>query len=444
MTTEPRTARLVAAAPLAVTATALRSGDLGVPDYIEAVCDRIEEVEPRIRSLLPEPGRRARLRAEAAALLARFPEPESRPPLFGVLVGVKDIIAVDGFETRAGSMVPAESFSMREGTAVRRLREAGALVLGKTVTTEFAGFDPGPTANPHATGHTPGGSSSGSAAAVAGGLAPLALGSQTVGSVIRPAAFCGLVGVKPSFGRIPLDGVLDYSRSVDHLGLFTQDVAGARLAASVLCDGWRELEAAELPRPVIGVPEGAYLDQAEPEGLEAFRRQLERLEVAGYEVRRVPMFEDIEALTARHRAVTVREFAEVHRERSRAYGSLFRPSSAMTMDRAAEISDAAYAEGLASRGGLRDHLHAAMEAEGIDVWANPPAPGPAPRGLGSTGNPAMNLPWTHAGVPAITIPAGAVEDGRPLGLQLAARFGEDERLLAWAEEIEAVLAAQPR
>jgi len=154
-------------------------------------------------------------------------------------VGIKDIFHVDGFVTRAGTRVPPERFAGPEAASVALLREAGALIAGKTVTTEFAYFEPGPTRNPHNPAHTPGGSSSGSAAAVAAGLCQLALGTQTIGSVIRPAAFCGVVGFKPSFGRIPTSGLVYFSRTIDHVGLFTQDLDGMELAASVLCRDWQ-------------------------------------------------------------------------------------------------------------------------------------------------------------------------------------------------------------
>ncbi len=168
--------------------------------------DRVEalfaEREPEVRAFLPEEGRFDRLRREAAALEARWPDPERRPPLFGVLAGVKDIFHVDGFETGGGSRLPPEVLRGPEAASVTTLRAAGALILGKAVSTEFAYFAPGPTRNPWNPEHTPGGSSSGSAAAVGAGLAPLALGTQTIGSIIRPAAFCGAVGYKPSYERI--------------------------------------------------------------------------------------------------------------------------------------------------------------------------------------------------------------------------------------------------
>ncbi len=252
-----------APAPLAPTVAALRSGELALETYINDLCDRIEAVEPHIASLLPEPGRRERLLREARDLEAREPDPAARPPLYGALVGVKDIIHVDGFVTRAGSAVPPELFAGPEAACIAPLRAAGALIVGKTVTTEFAGFEQNGTRNPHNPAHTPGGSSSGSAAAVAAGLCVLALGSQTVGSVIRPAAFCGVVGYKPTYNRIPTQGIVYYSESVDTVGLFTQDVAGMALAASVLCREWQPAHADR--RPVLAVPEGAYLRQESAE-----------------------------------------------------------------------------------------------------------------------------------------------------------------------------------
>jgi Asp-tRNA(Asn)/Glu-tRNA(Gln) amidotransferase A subunit family amidase len=233
---------MIEPAPLLETAAALRSGQLDLLDYIEQACDRMDALDPQIAALLPEPDRRARLRREALALQARYPSAESRPPLYGVLLGVKDIFRADGFQTRAGSKLPPELFEGEEAFSVRALRENGALVLGKTVTTEFAYFEPNGTRNPHNLAHTPGGSSSGSAAAVAAGFCPLALGTQTIGSVVRPAAYCGIVGFKPSWGRIPTDGVIPISSALDHVGLFTPDVPGIALAASLLCRGWRAID----------------------------------------------------------------------------------------------------------------------------------------------------------------------------------------------------------
>src|SRR5687768_9417567 len=177
---------------------ALKSGELLLLDYLAQLEARAAETDPAIEAMMPEPGRFERLQREAEALLARYPNPAERPALFGVPVGVKDILHVDGLVTRAGSKLPPEELQGPESAVVSALKQAGALILGKTVSTEFAYFGPGPTRNPHNPAHTPGGSSSGSAAAVGAGLAPLALGTQTIGSIIRPAAYCGVVGYKPS------------------------------------------------------------------------------------------------------------------------------------------------------------------------------------------------------------------------------------------------------
>ena len=224
--------------PLAASVAGLRDGSIVLRDYVEAALDRVERYEGRIRSLLPEPGRKERVLAEAAALEAAWPDPASRPPLYGALLGVKDIFAADGFDTRAGSRLPPESFAMPQGPVVSALRAAGAIVLGKTVTTEFAYFAPGPTANPWDLSRTPGGSSSGSAAAVAAGFCSIAVGTQTIGSISRPAAYCGVTGWKPSYDRTSRDGVVPFSPSLDHVGLLAS-LAASKTSCAVSSAGGR-------------------------------------------------------------------------------------------------------------------------------------------------------------------------------------------------------------
>ncbi|MSQ31390.1 MAG: amidase [Dehalococcoidia bacterium] len=434
----------LAAVPLASHAAGLREGAIDLHSQIDDALRRIDRYDAQVRAFLPEPGRADRVHAQADALAARYPEAASRPPLYGVLVGVKDIFAVDRLPTRAGSAIPAEEWAMPQGPAVTRLIEAGALILGKTVTTEFAYFDPGATINPHNPLHTPGGSSSGSAAAVACGYVPLAIGSQTVGSVLRPAAFVGVGGYKGSYGRVSTAGAVAYAPSVDHVGWFTHDVAGARLVAAALYADWRrevsrEDGASMAPRPpVLGIPAGPYLAQAQPAAVAAFEVTVAALAARGVEVRRVPLLEDIAAINMRHRALATFEFGEVHAERFLRWGSMFRAASAALFDESRHVTPEAHAAGLVGRLELRARLHAAMDRHGIDLWASLPATGPAPRGLTSTGDPVMNVPWTHAGVPAASLPAGSV-DGLPVGLQLAGRFGADEEFLAAAEAIEGLL-----
>ncbi|MBX7236309.1 MAG: amidase [Caldilineales bacterium] len=420
--------------PLAATVAGLRSNEIDLLSYLDRLCDRIDAVEPHIQALLPEPDRRARLLAEAQALLERYPDPVSRPPLFGAPVGVKDIIPADGFVTRGGSLLPPEVLARPEAACVTLLKAAGALILGKTVTTEFAFFEPGPTRNPHDLGHTPGGSSSGSAAAVAAGLAPLSLGTQTIGSVIRPAAFCGVVGFKPSYGRLPAAGILFFSRAVDHIGLFTQDVAGAALAASCLIDDWRPVGGAAIPR--LGIPDGPYLAQAEAEALIAFESQVARLEAAGFEIVRAPLFPDIDAINRRHRRLIAFEFAQEHAHLFARFESLYRPRTAALIREGQAVAAGEADEIRAGRAVLRGEIERVMAESGIDLWLSPAATGPAPAGLGSTGDPIMNLPWTYAGLPALTLPAGWAANGLPLGLQLVGRWRADESLLNGAAAMQ--------
>jgi len=445
MTTSVYEGSLIASAPLASRAQALRDGALELHALIDETCDRIKAVDGVVESLLPEPGRRERLHQAAHALLGRYPEPAQRPPLFGVLVGIKDIYHVDGFVTRAGTAVPPECFAGEQAQVVNELVAAGALILGKTVTTEFAYFEPGPTRNPHNPAHTPGGSSSGSAAAVAAGICPLAVGSQTIGSVIRPAAYCGIVGFKPSFDRIPTAGVVHYSPTLDHVGLFTQDVAGMALAASVLLTGWRadaaDAAVSTQPAPVVAIPEGPYLAQAEGEALAAFAAQVGTLEAQGWRVKRIAMFADIGELNLMHRQLANAEFARGQAKSFAEHASLYRPRTVEAIQMGAAVADEALPALRAHCNELRIAIQSLMDGEGIDAWIMPAATGPAPLGIHATGDPNMNLPWTHAGMPAITVPAGQAANGLPLGLQLAARFGADEALLAWAAQVERVFAA---
>lgn len=430
------------AMPLAETTAALRRGARDLHAHIDAACDQIDAVEPEVQALLPEAARRARLHRDADALLARFPRPDHRPPLFGALAGVKDILHVDGFVTRAGASMPPEEFAGEEAAAVGRLREAGALILGKTVTTEFAYFEPGPTRNPHNLTHTPGGSSSGSAAAVAAGLCDLALGTQTIGSVIRPAAFCGVVGFKPTLGRIPTEGLVYFSRTSDHIGLFTQDIAGLRLAAASLCSDYLDITITDADIPVLGVPDGPFLRQAEPAALASFNQQLERLAAAGYTIWHVPALLEIAELNQLHRRLVFGDFAREHARLYAKYKDLYRPRTAEIIEAGRKVSDSELAELRQMALVLRDSLEKQMDQAGIDLWICPSALGPAPAGLHATGDPNMNLPWTHVGMPAVTLPAGHAANGLPLGIQLVAPTLEDEALLAWAELVATDLASE--
>jgi Asp-tRNA(Asn)/Glu-tRNA(Gln) amidotransferase A subunit family amidase len=413
---------------------ALRSGQLLLSDYLAQLEARFAEREPDVQALMPEAGRWDRLNYEAQLLLEKYPELEQRPALFGVPVGVKDIFRVDGFITTAGSQLPPEVLHGTEAVSVTRLKQAGALILGKTVTTEFAYFGPGPTRNPHNPTHTPGGSSSGSAAAVAAGLAPLTLGTQTIGSIVRPASFCGVAGFKPSYERVSREGVIPLSPSLDHIGPFASDVAGVQLAASVLVENWR-LEIGELIQPVFGIPDGPYLQSAEPEMLAHFEAMVQKLSAAGYSVRRVAAFSNFDEIQARQAVMVSGDAARIHAEWFPQFKAIYHPRTAELIERGQQISEAELETARAGREVLRAELMALMEANRIDIWLAPSAPGPAPAGLESTGKPIMNLPWTQAGLPALNLPNGQI-NGLPVGLQLVGGWQKDEELLAWAKEIE--------
>ncbi|MEM7538252.1 MAG: amidase [Chloroflexota bacterium] len=426
-------------APLADALAAQQANPQGFATYIDRICDRIDQVEPHVEAFVPENNRRQRMQQVAAELQSR--NATHTLPLYGAILGVKDIFYVDGFDTKAGSDVPTDHFNQAEAVSVSKLRDAGALVAGKTVTTEFAYFAPGPTRNPHNTAHTPGGSSSGSAASVAAGMCTLALGTQTVGSVIRPAAFCGIVGFKPSYGRLNSTGILYYSRTVDHVGLFTQDVQGMTQAACIVCDNWTEPLMAT-GYPILGVPEGPYLQQASAEALKRFERQVADLQEKGFPVKRVPVLDNIESMTHTHNRLIYAELAEEHAPIYDQYQHLYRQRTRDAIDEGRTVSADEVAVGRASCLDNRASIEALMDREGIDLWVCPSAPGPAPQGIHATGNPCMNMPWTHTGMPAITLPADYADNGLPLGLQCVTHFGRDEALLLWATMLSDAL--QPR
>ncbi len=422
---------------------ALQSGERDVLGYLDELETRHNEHEPRVLSCLPEPTRFPRLRRQAQELLERYPEPGNRPPLFGVPIGVKDIFHVESFPTRAGSQLPPERLQGPEAVVVTLLRQAGALIYGKTVTTEFAYFAPGPTRNPHNPEHTPGGSSSGSAAAVAAGLCLLSLGTQTIGSIIRPAAFCGVVGYKPTYDRISREGVIPLAPSVDHIGLFAPDVSLSSLAAGLLCADWQPTRAALIGSrlPVLGVPQGPYLESASDYARHHFGNTCQRLVGKDFEIKFIEAMPDFDEIRSRHNVIVAGEAARVHAKWYSEYESLYHPKTTELVERGRGISESALQVALEGRRKLREELTQLMDKHGIDLWISPAAPGPAPEGLESTGDPVMNLPWTHSGLPTLNLPAGSSRSGLPMGLQVAGRWQSDETLLAWAAQLEP--AAKP-
>lgn len=416
----------------------LRTGQLPLLHFLDLLEVRFEQREPEVMAFVAEPGRFNRLRQEAVELLAQYPDVEKRPFLFGVPVAIKDIFHVSGFVTRAGSSLPETKLQGTEAPSVSALRDAGALILGKSVTTEFAYFAPGPTRNPHALGHTPGGSSSGSAAAVGAGLCHLALGTQTIGSVNRPASFCGVAGYKPSYDRISKEGVIPVSASADHVGLFTPMVADLAPVAALLCRGWQD----EVSRTqaVLGIPDGPYLDRASTEGKAHYQMICERLRQVGFTLKSVAAMPDFEEIYERHNLIVAAETAQVHTDWFADHGDRYHAKTSELIERGKRLSTDQLQLARLGQEKLRQQLTQLMDDNGLDMWISPAAVGPAPAGLDSTGDPVMNLPWTHAGLPTVSIPAGVNRSGLPLGLQAVGRWYEDEQILNWSESLEETLA----
>ena len=397
-------------------------------EYLEGLKRRFEQREPHVRAFVHEPPIDfQRMGSELKQLQASYPHPESRPPLYAIPVGIKDIFHVDGLPTRGGSRLPPEAIGGPEAAAVGKLKAAGAVIMGKTVTVEFANYAPGPTCNPHHPGHTPGGSSSGSAAAVAAGLCPLTLGTQTVGSVIRPAAYCGVVGFKPSYGRIPIEGVIPMAPSLDHVGFFTSDLDGGILAAEVLVEDWN-------PRPdrkplICGIPHDAYLKRADEETLNRYQRTCKNLKRVGVGIRQTDALKNLDEIVEKNDRLCDAEFAYVHAQWYGAYADLYSEGNKEAILRGKAVNSDALEDCRDHRETTRAQLVSIMKQENLTAFMAPAATGPAPEGLLSTGDWVMNLPWTHSGLPVVTLPAGLSETLLPLGIQFIGGWMMDERLL---------------
>jgi Asp-tRNA(Asn)/Glu-tRNA(Gln) amidotransferase A subunit family amidase len=400
---------------------------------VETCLLRIEEREPTVGAwawLDPE-----QALAEADA---RDREPR-RGPLHGVPVGIKDIMDTADMPTEHGSPIYRGNRPPADSAVVAALRAAGAVIMGKTVTTEFAAFNPGKTTHPMNPAHTPGGSSSGSAAAVADFMVPAALGTQTMGSVIRPAAYCGVIGYKPSFGTFPRAGVKPSSDSVDTIGLFARSLDDIVLLSMALTGGVADDFDDDLGRPPrIGLFRGPHWSKAEPAAATHLEEAARTLASAGAEVTEIadaPIF--AEAFEA-HRTIVVYEMAralgyEWHGHRGELSKALLEMVSV-----GAECPFGHYLAAQETVGAARQWF--AENFTGVDVWLALSAPGEAPAGLAATGDPVFNRPWTVLHNPAITLPAGNGPQDLPLGVQVVGRFRDDARVVAASRWIAAHLS----
>ena len=391
----------------------LESGEKTAEELLAICLERIREAEPKLQAWVEV--------SPQAAL--------GDGPLGAIPFGVKDIFETENLATEFGSPIYAGRKGRQDAAVVRKLRSRGAIVLGKTQTTAFAYFDPAPTRNPRDTRHTPGGSSSGSAAAVAAGMVPFALGTQTLGSVLRPASFCGVAGFKPTYGRLPLEGVLPFATSLDTAGLFTQTAADMRLL-------WERMGFAVGGGggARLGAPAG--LPAVEPEMERTFWRGTARLRAEGLSVETVKLPPGFSQLVEAARTVCDYEGARTHQERWREHGSRIGVKLTELVIRGLGIAAEDYAAALETIARMKQEM--AKVFEEVAVILTPAAPGPAPAGLESTGDPRMNIPWTALGAPAISIPM-PTESRLPLGMQLTAAPGQDARLLEVAVQVEALL-----
>ncbi|MGY2047549.1 amidase [Methylobacterium sp. JK268] len=364
----------------------------------------------------------------------------ARGPLAGIAVGIKDIIDTADLATEMGSPIYAGWRPRADAPVVARLKRLGAVPLAKTTTTPFAFLDPTPTRNPRNLAHTPGGSSAGSAAAVAAGMLPLAIGTQTGGSVIRPAAFCGVVGVKPSFRLLPTVGVKCYSWALDTVGLFAARVADAAHALALLAGRPAiDLPSGDPGAPRIGLLRPDFCEPAAAEALAALDRAARAAERAGAVVHDLALPSIFGEAHACHPVIQDYEAAQALAFEYDNHRAALPPLLRAQLDAAQDIATAAYDAGRRTAHHARRTLKDVFAEAGIDVILTLSAPGPAPAGLASTGDARFNRLWTLMGVPCVTVPVETTAAGLPLGVQVVARFGDDGRALAAARLVERAL-----
>ena len=431
----------------------MRSADLsslGARDAAEAVrAGRVSPVElveaclARMRALDSELKAWAHVDGAGALAVARERESEARAgrlrgPLHGVPIGVKDIFDVAGMPTTGGAKSFAHTRPSADAASVARIRAAGAIVLGKTVTTEFAYRDPAPTRNPWNHGHTPGGSSAGSAAAVAARMTPMALGSQTVGSVLRPAAYCGVVGFKGTHGLVPVAGVIPLAWSLDHVGVLTRSVGDAALAMSVLAGRDLEPSAVSAPRLALA-PE--LLGRASGEVTAHIEAVADAFARAGATVSKVELPASFHDLAAAGLTVLEAEAAAYHEpwfgKHADQYGSEMRS----LIEAGLRVPATAYVSANRARLAFREAVMPLLAAH--DALLSPTAPSTAPEGLAFTGDASLCAPWSSAGVPSISLPSAVSAAGLPLAVQLVQAAGAEARLLGVAAWCERVLGPMP-
>jgi Asp-tRNA(Asn)/Glu-tRNA(Gln) amidotransferase A subunit family amidase len=425
---------------LSEAAADIRDGRITSAELVGDCLERIDEVDARIQAWCFLDREHAMRQAKAADEHRRLGK--AIGPLHGVPIGIKDIYDTADMPTEFGSPLWQGRTPSRDAAAVSLLRAAGAVIMGKTVTTEYAFLNPGKTRNPHDPEHTPGGSSSGSAAAVAAGMVPGAIGSQTNGSVIRPAAFCGIVGFKPTHGLIPRSGALLLSRTLDHVGVFARTVGDAALLAEAMVGFDREdpdtrpvarpplaaVAASEPPlTPRLAFVRSPAWEHAEPGTAEAFGELVAAL---GDAASVVELGAGFDRAIDMHRTIMEVEMAfNLHRDFEEG-GDKLSAVLRQHIERGRARLALDYTRAVAAIAPLNETLNAVFDE--YDAILTPAGPGAAPPGLAATGNPVFCSMWTYLGTPAVTLPLLQSERGLPMGVQLVARRGNDARLLRTA------------
>jgi aspartyl-tRNA(Asn)/glutamyl-tRNA(Gln) amidotransferase subunit A len=429
----------------------IRQRELSPVALVESLLQQIDRLEPKVQAWVTLD--RSGALATAQQLEAEAQRGSTRGPLHGVPIGIKDIYWTAGLKTTCGSRIFTDHVPSYDATTVARLKQAGAIILGKTVTTEFATADPGPTRNPWNLDHTPGGSSSGSAAGVAARMVPAAVGSQTGGSIQRPAAYCGVFGLKPTHGRVSNYGVFPVSWCLDHMGPLARTVTDVALILQVLA-GHDPLDASSSRTPVpdyvqavqradrpprLGLVRQFYLERADPELRAHTEGVAEQLARAGAAVEEVKLPDGFSTVLSAHRIIMHVEAAAVHAELFRKHAELYRPKLRATLETGALIPAMYYLQAQRIRHQFRQDM--AQLFRRVDFLLAPAAPGPAPRDLTTTGDASFNSPSSFSGLPAITIPSGLGAAGLPFAVQFMGPAFAEDRLLTAARWCEATLNA---
>ncbi len=399
---------------VAESAERIRDGRLTPTELVESLLSRITELEPRLDAWVTVDTEGA---LKSAKTLTREAAARNlRGPLHGIPVGIKDIFNTKGLRTTMGSPLFSNYVPQSDARIVERLREAGAIILGKTQTTEFAYLDPAPTKNPWNTEYTPGGSSSGSAAAVASRMCPLAFGTQTGGSITRPASFCGVPAIKPTHGLLSNDGVYPQSWTLDHIGFMARSVGDLSTTLQALT--WME-STKPIRKPRIGLPATYFNEAGAAEVIRNYSETTEKLRRNGANVVELELPESFRVVHPSHRIIMFAEAAAVHESKFRESPSSYRPNIQGEIYSGLIIPSSTYLRAQRIRDIFRRDILAKME--GVDALLTPATITSPLKGLTSTGDAAFNVPWSFTGLPTVNIPSGLNDEGLPLGAQLVGK-----------------------